>query len=180
MKLNEKDLKLVIENIINNNSEFNTDELNETNFQLDANDPKLQQKVNDIKNNTAIFDKTKDVVIVGDGVKKTVESVYSKSDIINLMNEAKTKKRKASSDDYMKAVKKADREMEYELKGPGWKAKDKMHKNKSKYDRKHMASDDLDESVFTKGDIEKLILEKKYNGKVYSKTELIEMLQNNE
>ena len=69
--------------------------------------------------------------------------------------------KKQSSDDYIKAIKKADREMEYELNGPGWKSKSKPHKNKSKYDRKQMAKDNYIEETFTKRDISNMILEKK-------------------
>lgn len=51
------------------------------------------------------------------------------------------------SGDYMKAIKKADRELEYELNGPGWKAKDKAHKDKTKYDRKRDKKTSIDEDV---------------------------------
>lgn len=170
MKLNEKDLKLVIESVIN--SELENKGLNETNFQINADDPNIQQKVKSIKDNSAIYDETKDNI--------TLESSYTKSDILNLMKETKTKRKKQSSDDYIKAIKKADREMEYELNGPGWKSKSKPHKNKSKYDRKQMAKDNYIEETFTKRDISNMILEKKYNGKVYSKAELMELLTNAE
>lgn len=49
--------------------------------------------------------------------------------------------------DYMKAIKKADRELEYELSGPGWKAKDKAHKDKTKYDRKRDKKTSIDEEI---------------------------------
>lgn len=179
MKLDEKDLFNIIENVINNNLTDDTKEINETNFQLDPKDPKLDQKVKDIKDNSAIFDKNKDVITVGDNTKIASESVYTKGDIIKAINEAKNKARKITSDDYVKAIKKADREIDYEKYGPGWKSKDRAHKNKSKYDRKHMATSDLDleESIMTKKDVEKIILEKKYSGKLYSKAELIEMIK---
>lgn len=170
MKLNERDLALVIEEVINKGIEEMN--LSETNFQIDNNDPNMQQKIKSIKDNSSIYDETKDNI--------TVESLYTKSDILNIMKETKTKRKKQSSDDYMKAIKKADREIEYELDGPGWKAKNRPHKNKSKYDRKLMANDDLTESTFTKKDITNMILEKKYNGKVYSKAELMELLANSE
>lgn len=35
---------------------------------------------------------------------------------------------------YLKAIKKADRELSFDN---GWKAKDRLHKNKKKYCRKH-------------------------------------------
>lgn len=177
MKLSVNDLKTIIESVIGD-----TEELDETTFQIDSNDPKIQQKVKDIKSNSAIYDNEKDIITVGNGSNKSnaFESTYTKYDILKLMSEAKsrTKKIKASPDDYMTAIKKADRESEYELDGPGWKAKSKPHKNKSKYDRKRMATDDLDEAVYTKKDINKMILEKKYNGKAYTKTELIDLLNN--
>lgn len=168
MKLNQEDLKLVIESVID--SELENKDLNETNFQINADDPNIQQKIKSIKDNSSIYDETKDNI--------TVESSYTKSDILNLMKEGKTKRKKQSSDDYMKAIKKADREMEYELNGPGWKSKSKPHKNKSKYDRKQMAKDNYVEEAFTKRDISNMILEKKYNAKIYSKAELMELLTN--
>ena len=48
---------------------------------------------------------------------------------------AKKKKRSATMD-LVKATRKADRELEYELKGAGWHAKDKAVKSQKAYDRK--------------------------------------------
>lgn len=48
----------------------------------------------------------------------------------------KAKKKQSS---YLKAIKKADRELELQN---GWKAKDKPHKNKKKYNRKDFKIED--------------------------------------
>jgi|688.fasta_scaffold1483615_2 hypothetical protein len=42
-----------------------------------------------------------------------------------------------TSDDYIKAIKKVDRELELELNGGRWVQKSKPHKNKKKYNRKN-------------------------------------------
>jgi hypothetical protein len=42
---------------------------------------------------------------------------------------------KITLDDFMKAVKKADRETEQSFR-PGWASRTKVHKNKKAYDRK--------------------------------------------
>lgn len=41
-----------------------------------------------------------------------------------------------NTEDYLKAIKKADREMEIQLTGNGFHSKTKIFKNKKKYDRK--------------------------------------------
>ena len=48
----------------------------------------------------------------------------------------KTKKKKDPSQDYIKAMRKANREIELERNGGRWIAVDRPHKNKKKYDRK--------------------------------------------
>lgn len=53
------------------------------------------------------------------------------------------------SNDYMKAIKKADRELEYELNGPGWTSKDKTHKNHKNYDRKRDKKVNIDEATYS-------------------------------
>ena len=50
----------------------------------------------------------------------------------------KSKKHNAITlNDQLKAIRKADREMEYEIKGAGWHCKDKAVKSKKVYDRKN-------------------------------------------
>ena len=51
------------------------------------------------------------------------------------------KPKKVVSDDYIKAIKKADREIELE-NNPGFKPKGKIHKSKKTYDRKNSKNDD--------------------------------------
>lgn len=58
-------------------------------------------------------------------------------------NRRKTvKKQTITVFDYLKAVRKADREIELE-KQPGWKSVHKIFKNKKAYDRKTYKKDDL-------------------------------------
>lgn len=155
--------------------------LDENTFEIDGNDPAMQRKAQAIQNNSAIFDKENDTISIAD------ESVYTKSDILKLMekkfNPGKNLNPSKKNDGYMKSIKKADRELDYELNGPGWKAGDKPHKNQKKYDRKRDNNVDINETsevtetVYTKEDINKMILEKKYNGKLYTKSQLIEMFK---
>lgn len=53
--------------------------------------------------------------------------------------------KKSGNDDYIKAIKKADRELELE-NNPGFKSKTKVHKSKRIYDRKNK-NDNLDEII---------------------------------
>ena len=48
----------------------------------------------------------------------------------------KSKHKTITLNDQLKAIRKADREMEYEIKGAGWHCKDKAVKSKKVYDRK--------------------------------------------
>ena len=48
----------------------------------------------------------------------------------------KKKKNKITLDDYIKAVKKGDREAEMKLLGPGFHSNTKIHKSKKLYSRK--------------------------------------------
>lgn len=165
MKINVNDLNSVIKKIIT-----------ETTFEINPNDSDMQQKIAKIKNDTSLYNETEDEIKIAD---ETNESVYSKSDVLKLMAENK-KKKSFGGDEYMKAIKKADRELDYELNGPGWKSKDKVHKNKAKYDRnkgkRDFLNDNVNEDVLSKADIMNMIMEKKYNGKVYRKSELISEL----
>lgn len=165
MKLTNKSLKRLLEGIIDDVM------VNETVFEIDADDNDMQQKINKIKSDSSLYNDGEDKIQIN------TESVYRKSDILSLIQEAKNKKN--LNDDYLKAIKKADRESEYDEKGPGWKAKDRPHKNKKKYDRKSNKKetlvDNINENVviLTKSEINKMILENKHNAKVYSKKDFI-------
>ncbi|MDH6355267.1 hypothetical protein M2132_001606 [Dysgonomonas sp. PH5-45] len=54
------------------------------------------------------------------------------------------KKRTINIDDYIKAVKKADREIQLE-QSAGWVAVNKIHKSKKVYSRKNLKKDYLNE-----------------------------------
>jgi hypothetical protein len=54
------------------------------------------------------------------------------------------KPKKVVNDDYIKAIKKADREIELE-NNPGFKSTNKIHKSKKNYDRKRLKGDDFEE-----------------------------------
>lgn len=170
MKINKSDLRSIIEKIIL-----------EDVFSLDPNDNNLQQKIQKIKNDSTLFNSSEDEITLDGTNKQATESVYSKSDVLNMMLENK-KNKIGGQEDYMKAVKKADRDLDYELNGPGWKAKDKTHKSKKQYDRKQNKKDYLNDNVnetkYSKKDIDKMIIEKKYNAIVYTKSELINELNN--
>lgn len=170
MNVNINDLKRLIESIVDK-----CEDVNETVFYLDPKEPNLGQKVDKIKNDTGIFDKNKDKVVVG-GAKIGTDvqtEEYTKGEIMNAISEAKTYSKFGGNKDYMKAIKKADRELDYELDGPGWKAKHKIHKDKTKYNRKSNDDFDIDECVLetTVKDIKIKMLENKHNGVVYSGSE---------
>ena len=196
MKINKSDLASIVKRIIQEstvpcgavdcgmgNPNFFTgkvkeeydERLNEDTFEINPEDSDMQQKIQKIKGDTTLFNPEEDEIKISES--------YKKSEVLNLMAEAK-KKKMTATDDYMKAIKKADRESEYDLTGPGWKAKDKTHKNKAKYDRKKkekdFLNDSVNENVLSKTDVLNMILEKKYNGKVYTKSDLInEILDKN-
>lgn len=164
MEINKRDLNLMIKRAIRENV-----------FEIDPEDTDMQQKVAKLKGDTSLYNDAEDEIKIGDS---TNESSYSKSEVLNLMAEAK--KKKNINDDYLSAIQKADRELDYELNGPGWKAKDRAHKDKKQYDRKRdgkgTLNDCVTESVLSKIDIVNMILEKKYNGKLYSKSELMKSI----
>lgn len=151
--------------------------INETTFEIDPKDPNMQQKIQKIEGDSTLFKQGEDDIQIKDNSQTQNESIYKKSDVLNMMAENKLKK--SSTNDMLNAIKKADREIEYQEKGPGWTAKDKAHKNKKKYDRKNFKSG-INEDVMLKEEVINLILEKKYNGKVYKKTELLEIINNQE
>lgn len=155
--------------------ELTTEEtINETTFEIDSKDPNMQQKIQKIEGDSTLFTQGEDDIQIKD--KTQTESTYRKSDVLNMMAENKIKK--ATKNDALNAIKKADRELEYQEKGPGWTAKDKAHKNKKKYDRKNLEA--VNENVLLKQDVINLILEKKHNGKIYKKSELLEIINKQE
>jgi hypothetical protein len=201
MKISKKDLKSIVERIIIESSygvqegtvdcsmgnpsffsgkvkEEYEKHLEENVFEIDPTDSNMQQKVAKIKGDTSLYNDAEDEIKIGGG---TNESVYRKSEVLKIMGEAK-KNKIGGTDSYLKAIKNADRDLDYELNGPGWKAKDKAHKNNKQYDRKKkkdFLNDNINEEILSKTDIMNMILEKKYNGKVYSKSELMtEILDN--
>jgi hypothetical protein len=168
MKISKKDLKSIIEKVIKENV-----------FEIDPTDSNMQQKVAKIKGDTSLYNDAEDEIKIGDG---TNESIYRKSEVLKIMDEAK-KNKIGGVDSYLKAIKNADRDLDYEFNGPGWKAKDKAHKNNKRYDRKKnrdFLNDNINEEILSKTDIMNMILEKKYNGKVYSKSELVTEILNND
>lgn len=176
MKVNKKDLSNLIYKIITESN------ISENVFEIDSDDTNMQQKISKLKNDTSLYNDNEDEIKITNNSEVT-ESEYKKSDVLKLMKEAKNKKAKNNVDDmYLKAIKKADRESEYDIKGAGWKAKDRPHKNKSKYNRKDkdFSNNDMNECVLNKSDINNLILEKKYNAKVYTKSNLFDEINNND
>jgi hypothetical protein len=97
MKINKKDLRSIIEKAIDGilnsipNNENKT--IDETVFELDPNDPTLDQKMQDIENDSSIYNKDKDSITLGTtktgSSSPTIESTYKKLDIIKLINETK-------------------------------------------------------------------------------------------
>jgi len=170
MIINKANLSNLIYNVIKESI------VNETIFEIDQDDPNMQQKVSKIKNDSTIYNDSEDEIKISN------ESVYSKKDVLEIIDENK-KKKSGSNEDYIKAIKKADRELDYELNGPGWKSKTTAHKNKKKYNRKDKSflNDSINEAILTKRDISNMIMEKKYNAKVYCKSKLLnEILGENE
>lgn len=53
-------------------------------------------------------------------------------------------KKVVTNDSYIKAIKKADREIELE-NNPGFKSTNKVHKSKKNYDRKRSKGEDFEE-----------------------------------
>lgn len=56
----------------------------------------------------------------------------------------KAKNKKSPNEDYIKAIKKADREFELEMNSGRLSQKTKIHKNKKKYNRKDVDFDEYD------------------------------------
>lgn len=148
------------------------EDIEESVYLIDPDDNNMQTKINTIKNNSSLFDPDKDTIKIKDD-----------GDSLN-MGEAKTGRRYKNDDqlthDYMKTIKKTNREIEYDIYGDGWRSMNKPHKNKKKYDRskfKKDTKDSIDEKILTKKQIENMILERKYNGEIFTKEELMKKLK---
>jgi len=179
MKINYNELKEALVAVITEQYDelYPEEVISEDTYTIDSEDGDMQQKVEKIKNDTSLFDPNKDQINIA-GAGGVTESTYRKSEVLDLIAEAK--KKKSETDDYLKAIKKADRDLGYELDGPGWNAKDKAHKNKKQYDRKRDKKTSLNvsvnEEVLSKSEVVTMILEKKYNGKAYTKSELLKAI----
>lgn len=126
MEINITDLKSIIESILNNE-----EQIDETTFQIDQDDPNMMQKIDKIKSDSTLYQKGKDNITIADkqgNSSSTFESVYSKKDVLSLIES----------------------------------------RNKS----------NIKEISFTKSELKDKITEKLYNGKIYNKVQLIEMIRN--
>lgn len=161
----------------------------ETVYRVNSKDDDVTDKINKIKNDSNIFDPKKDSIAIESKDENDTENIeeseggneFTKKDILEIIEDVK-KKKVSDLDSYIKTIKKADREIEMDVYGPGFKSKDKAHKDKSKYDRKRdmkiNLNDNINEQSFKKSDIKKMIIEKKHNAKVYTKKEILESLEN--
>ena len=120
--------------------------IEESTYELDANDPQLQAKTAKLQNDSTLYNKDTDKIEIGNTNESKI--IVTKNQIIGMMVEAKAVRDK--NGDYVKAIKKADREMEMDDKGPGFKSKDKAHKNNKKYDRKSFTKNELIEMLTKK------------------------------
>ena len=111
--------------------------IGEATYSFKSDDPQLQQKTQKLQSDSTLFNKDKDEI----KIDTTNESTMTGGQFMKMVNEAKAIRDK--NGDYVKAVKKADRETEYDEKGPGWSAKHKIHKNDKKYDRKSFKKSEI-------------------------------------
>jgi len=139
-------MKYEVETFIGENQKYLNIQIEESTYSFDANDPELQQKSQKLQSDSTLFNKDEDEI----KINPTNESVITGGQFMKMVNEAKAIRDK--NGDYVKAIKKADRETEYDEKGPGWTAKQKIHKNDKKYDRKSFKKSEIIE-MFTKKNI---------------------------
>jgi len=158
MKLNKEQLSEMVQKITKtlikegNNPfvKFDQDKeddqpIEESTYEFDSSDPNLQTKTTKLQSDPTLFNKDTDKIEIGN----TNESILvTKNQIVKLMVEAKAVRDK--NGDYVRAIKKADREMEMNDKGPGFKSKDKAHKNDKKYNRKSFTKNELIEMLTQK------------------------------
>ena len=122
--------------------------IEESTYEMDSTDPNLATKTAKLQSDPTLFNKDTDKIEIGN----TNESILvTKNQIVKMMVEAKAVRDK--NGDYVKAIKKADREMEMDDKGPGFKSKDKAHKNDKKYNRKSFTKNELIEMLTKKVDV---------------------------
>lgn len=144
-------------------------DLSESTFLIDPSDSNMQSKITAIKNNSTIYDKNKDEI----KIKDDNDVIANKGQIAE---RNKKKKKKDFADEYYKAMRNVNREVEHETMGDGWHAKNKPHKNKKKYNRqtfKDETKDSVNENIeFTKAELNKVITETKYNGEIMSKEDI--------
>ncbi len=80
MKLTNKELKEIVENVINN--------LSEDNFQLDLEDPNMPQKLNKLKNDITLFNKNEDSIEIKSDEDDLSEQIsFTKKELFTKLTE---------------------------------------------------------------------------------------------
>ena len=80
MKLTNKKLKEIVENVINN--------LSEDNFQLDLEDPNMPQKLNKLKNDITLFNKNEDSIEIKSDEDDLSEQIsFTKKELFTKLTE---------------------------------------------------------------------------------------------
>ena len=80
MKLTNKKLKEIVENVINN--------LSEDNFQLDLEDPNMPQKLNKLKNDITLFNKNEDSIEIKSDEDDLSEQIsFTKKELLTKLTE---------------------------------------------------------------------------------------------
>ena len=75
MKLTNKELKKIVESVINN--------LSEDNFQLDLEDPNMPQKLNKLKNDITLFNKNEDSIEIKSDEDELSEQIsFTKKELL--------------------------------------------------------------------------------------------------
>ena len=80
MKLTNKELKKIVESVINN--------LSEDNFQLDLEDPNMPQKLNKLKNDITLFNKNEDSIEIKSDEDELSEQIsFTKKELFTKLTE---------------------------------------------------------------------------------------------
>lgn len=80
MKLTNKELKKIVESVINN--------LSEDNFQLDLEDPNMPQKLNKLKNDITLFNKNEDSIEIKSDEDDLSEQIsFTKKELLTKLTE---------------------------------------------------------------------------------------------
>ena len=80
MKLTNKELKKIVESVINN--------LSEDNFQLDLEDPNMPQKLNKLKNDITLFNKNEDSIEIKSDEDDLSEQIsFTKKELFTKLTE---------------------------------------------------------------------------------------------